>query len=150
MKRLLLLVLGITIAAEAVTFRPSSPTSAVDDLPDHINGWTPKPTKAARLRGFGAESQAHLVARSQSLDTCGFYSHDAENPFTCPAGQACGFFPSDYYPVPYFECCDAPGGQVNFSICSYYSTCLAYTQETGSISKPSGSVVAGVSGTILW
>jgi hypothetical protein len=104
-------------------------TDTLADAPD-ATGWTPKPTPAPLLSGSVSElknkkRQDTLLALSE---TCGWYSADPTEPFSCNAGNACAFNTANSY----FGCCstDASGYFVS-SDCDYIATppagCYDYT-----------------------
>jgi len=102
------------------------------DVPD-AKGWTPKPTPAPLLSGSLSElknkkRQDTLLALSE---TCGWYSGDPNQPFSCDVGNACAFNTVQDY----FGCCSTDAsGYFESADCAYIATpaasCYNYAQAS--------------------
>ena len=108
----------------------SKPTSPADNVPNAIQGWTPKPTKgpslyAQRGKGWGAVDKRELFGRTNDVATCGYYNEDESLVLTCDSGSACAFITS---PSPqWFACCPTDkNGEVNWASCPYYNKCYPF------------------------
>lgn len=107
-------------------------TDTFADAPD-ATGWTPKPTPAPLLSGSLSELKNRKRQDTvQALsETCGWYSADPSEPFSCDPGNACAFNTQNSY----FGCCstDASGYFIS-SDCAYIATpsagCYDYTQAS--------------------
>lgn len=140
------LLLDALDTARAMIYHPTFQTSPAENLPDGINGWTPRPTTPPRIRGqarYEVESLHELFKRSSSFvpATCGYINGDANAALTCGPGYACAYLTA---PAPqYFGCCPTTDGGVNFSECYYYSTCHDYNSQSA------GPAPASTSGGIV-
>ena len=140
--------------AHGHVYKPSKQTSAAENTPDGVNGWSPKPTHPPRFGGparHGAMTLHALFKRSSAADiaTCGWINRDGNDPLTCAPGYACAYYTS---PAPqWFACCTVSNGEIDWDVCPYYSTCYPYD----TLSAPNtwtGSVEYAPSGfnSILW
>ena len=139
--------------AHAVLYQPSKQTSSVENTPDGINGWSPKPTQPPQMRGqarYGAVHMNELFKRQSSFvaATCGWISSDANQPLVCNSGYACAYLTE---PAPqYFACCPTTAGNINFSECYYYSTCHNYNSQSAPSSFSGGEIVQSADPSDLW
>ena len=149
-----LLVFQTVGLAYAVLHRPSRQTSPVENTPDGVNGWSPKPTQPPQIRGqgrYGAVHMNELFKRDSSSyagATCGWISADASDALVCGSGYACAYLTATA--PQYFACCPTTNGNINWSVCYYYSTCHDYNSQSAPTSYSGGEIVQSADPSDLW